>query len=150
MNRCGIFPLLSAPHSLFSIWTNLKRSEKIPGAPTRWGEWIWLLGPPNFTTGVKYQFHQGFWPDQRSGNPNHLSLPFIIIIIIITIIMSTPVVPWLSYSPLDPKFAGSNPAGVNGFFECVKIPCMPSFGREVKPCVPCRRFTARKRTSSRN
>ena len=46
MNRCGSFPLLSAPHSLFSIWTNLKRSEKIPGAPTRrWGEWIWLTGP---------------------------------------------------------------------------------------------------------
>ena len=35
MNRCGTFPLLSAPHSLCSIWTNIKRSEKIPGAPTR-------------------------------------------------------------------------------------------------------------------
>ena len=33
MNRCGNFPLLSAPHSLFSICTDLKRSEKIPGAP---------------------------------------------------------------------------------------------------------------------
>ena len=30
-----------------------------------------------FTTRVKYQFHQGFWPDQRSRNPNHpLSPPF--------------------------------------------------------------------------
>ena len=46
MDRCGSFPLLSAPPSLFSIWTDLKRSEKIPGAPTwRWGEWIWLTGP---------------------------------------------------------------------------------------------------------
>ena len=46
MNRCGSFPLLSAPHFLFCIWTNLKRSEKIPGSPTRrWGEWIWLTGP---------------------------------------------------------------------------------------------------------
>ena len=46
MNRCGSFPFLSAPHSLFSIWTNVKRSEKIPGAPTRrWGEWIWLTEP---------------------------------------------------------------------------------------------------------
>ena len=46
MNRCGSFPLLSASHSHFSIWTILKRSEKIPGAPTRrWGEWIWLTGP---------------------------------------------------------------------------------------------------------
>ena len=31
MDRCGSFPFLSAPHSLFSIWTDLKRSEKIPG-----------------------------------------------------------------------------------------------------------------------
>ena len=50
MNRCGSFPLLSALHSLFSIWTTLKvlkrRSEKIPGAPAwRWAEWIWLTGP---------------------------------------------------------------------------------------------------------
>ena len=45
-NKSGSFPLLSAPHSLFSIWTGLKRSEKIPGASTRrWGECIWLTGP---------------------------------------------------------------------------------------------------------
>ena len=32
---------------------------------------------------------------------------------------STPVVQWLSYSPLDPRFSGSIPAGVSGFFsEC--------------------------------
>ena len=36
------------------------------------------------------------------------------------------------------------------FFQSVKILSMSSFGREVKPWVPCRRFTARKRTSSRN
>ena len=36
---------LSAPHSLFSIWTDLKGSEKIPGAPAwRWGECIRLNG----------------------------------------------------------------------------------------------------------
>ena len=46
MNMCGSFPLHSAPHSLFNICTDLKRSEKIPGAPTwRWGEWIWITGP---------------------------------------------------------------------------------------------------------
>ena len=39
--------------------------------------------------------------------------------------------PWLSYSPLDPRFAGSNPAGVDGFFQSVKILSMTSFGREV-------------------
>ena len=46
INRYGSFPLLSAPHFLFSIWADLKRSEKIPGTPAwRWGEWIWLTGP---------------------------------------------------------------------------------------------------------
>ena len=46
MNRCGSFPLHSVPHSLFSIWTNIKRSVKIPGALAwRWVEWIWLTGP---------------------------------------------------------------------------------------------------------
>ena len=46
MDRCGSFPLLSAPQSLFSIWTDLKRSEKFPETPAwRWGEWIWLTGP---------------------------------------------------------------------------------------------------------
>ena len=46
MNRCSSFPLLSAPPSLFSFWTDLKKSETIPRAPAwRWGEWIWLTGP---------------------------------------------------------------------------------------------------------
>ena len=45
MDSCASFPLLSAPHSLFSIWTDVKRSEKIPRAAAwRWGEWIWLIG----------------------------------------------------------------------------------------------------------
>ena len=34
MNRCGSFPLLFAPYSLFSIWTDLKRSQE----PQRGGE----------------------------------------------------------------------------------------------------------------
>ena len=33
--------MLSAPHSLFSIWTDLKRSQ---GHQRGW-EWIWLTGP---------------------------------------------------------------------------------------------------------
>ena len=33
---------------------------------------------------------------------------------------------------------GFKPAGVNGYFQSVKI---PSFGREVKPWVPCRRIS---------
>ena len=67
LNRCGSFPLFSAPHSLFCIWTDLKRSEKIPGARTwRWGELIWLTGPSglyrNSPQCVKYLYRQGSWP----------------------------------------------------------------------------------------
>jgi hypothetical protein len=48
--------------------------------------------------------------------------------------------------PLDPRFAGSNPAEDDGFLRVIKIRSMTSFGGEVKPSVPCRRFTACKRT----
>jgi hypothetical protein len=48
--------------------------------------------------------------------------------------------------PLDPRFAGSNPAEDDGFSRVIKIRSTPSFGGEVKPSVPCRRFTACKRT----
>ena len=44
-----------------------------------------------------------------------------------------------------PKFVGSNPVEVVGFFRAKKkILSTPSFGREVKPFVSCRRFTALK------
>ena len=81
MNRCGSFLFLSAPHSLFSIWTDLKRSERIPGAATwSWGEWTWLTGTyglqRNSPQGLN-QFHQGFWPDKRSGILNESSLPYL-------------------------------------------------------------------------
>ena len=42
--------------------------------------------------------------------------------------------------PVVFKFAGSNPTEAVGFFST------PSFGGEVKPSVPCRRFTACKRS----
>ena len=48
--------------------------------------------------------------------------------------------------PLVPKFAGSNPAEAVGFFRAKKILSTPSFGGEVKPSVPCRRFAACKRS----
>ena len=48
--------------------------------------------------------------------------------------------------PLVPKFAGSNPAEAVGFLGAKKILSMPSFGGEVKPSVPCRRFAACKRS----
>ena len=47
---------------------------------------------------------------------------------------------------LVPKFAGSNPTEAVGFFRVKKILSTPSFGGEVKPSVPCRRFTACKRS----
>ena len=46
---------------------------------------------------------------------------------------------------LVPKFAGSNPAEAVRFFQGEKILSTPSFGEEVKPSVPCRRFTTSKR-----
>ena len=46
MNRGDSFPLPYALHFLFSMWMDLKRSEKIPSAPYwRWGVWFWLTGP---------------------------------------------------------------------------------------------------------
>ena len=44
------------------------------------------------------------------------------------------------------KFAGSNPAEAVGFLRAKKIFSTPSFGGEVKPSVPCRRFAACKRS----
>ena len=83
MNRCGSFPLLSAPCSLFSIWTDLKKPENIPGAPARrWGERIWLTGPsglhPNSPQELNISSIRVFLPDQRSGNPNLPSFPYLL------------------------------------------------------------------------
>ena len=44
------------------------------------------------------------------------------------------------------KFAGSNPAEAVKIFQDEKILSTPSFGGEVKPSVPCRRFAACKRS----
>ena len=74
--RMNSFPLLSAPHSLFRIWTDLKRSQRHREEVRRVDLTNWALWTsPKFTTGVKYEFHQGFWADQRSRNPNHPSPP---------------------------------------------------------------------------
>jgi hypothetical protein len=49
--------------------------------------------------------------------------------------------------PLEPKFKGSNSAEAVGFFRAKKkFLSRTSFGREVKLWVPCRRFTACKRS----
>ena len=61
----GMNTLLSTSHSLFSIWTYHKISEKISGAPTwRWGQRIWLTGPsglyPNLPRGLNISFIRVF------------------------------------------------------------------------------------------
>ena len=86
INRCSSFPLLSAPHFLFSIWTDLKRSEMIPGAPTwRWGEWKWLIGRSglhrNSPQGLNISSIRGFWLEQTSGNHNHQRQVFLVLAI---------------------------------------------------------------------
>jgi hypothetical protein len=48
--------------------------------------------------------------------------------------------------PLVLKSAGSNPAEDVRIFQGEKIPSTPSFGGEVKPAVPYRRFAACKRS----
>ena len=63
---------------------------------------------------------------------------------------STPVVPWLSHSPLGSEVRGFKPAWVDGFFSERKNPEFLRKGSKAKSWVPCHRFTARKRTSSRN
>jgi hypothetical protein len=40
--------------------------------------------------------------------------------------------------PLDPRFAGSNPAEDYGFLTAIKVHSTASFGCEVKTSVPCR------------
>ena len=59
------FPLFSASHSLFSISTDLKRSDKIPEAPTwRWEEWMWLTEPSGLHRNSTQGLRQGVLPDQ--------------------------------------------------------------------------------------
>ena len=48
--------------------------------------------------------------------------------------------------PLVPKFPGSDPAEPVEFLGRKKILSTPFFGGEVKPSVPCRSFTAYKRS----
>jgi hypothetical protein len=42
--------------------------------------------------------------------------------------------------PLDPRFAGSNPAEDDGFLKAIKISSTASLGGEVKPSAPCRKI----------
>ena len=79
INKCGSFPLISTRHSLFSIWTDLESSEKIPGAPSwRWGEWIWLTGPSGLHRNSQQELNissSGFFGQIRHSEIIHPSPP---------------------------------------------------------------------------
>jgi hypothetical protein len=51
---------------------------------------------------------------------------------------SLSVVQWLSCLPLDPGFAGSNPAESNGLLRAIKIRSTTLMEVEVKPSVLCK------------
>jgi hypothetical protein len=42
--------------------------------------------------------------------------------------------------PLDPRFAGSNPAEDDKVLRTIKIRCTTSFGGEIKPSAPCHKI----------
>ena len=77
MDRCGSFLLLSTPLSLSLASEQTLKDPRGISVKVRRVDLVncALRTSPKFTIGVKYQFHQGFWPGQRSGNPNHTSPP---------------------------------------------------------------------------
>ena len=78
--------LLVAFRTLSLVSEQILKDLKDPRGPSvevRMDLANWALRTsPKFTTGVKYQFHQGFFlPNQRSGNPNQPSPPSFKIVI---------------------------------------------------------------------
>ena len=79
MNRSGSFPLLSAPQFLslshlnrpYDIWKD-PRGTNVEVRSVDLTNWA-IQTSPKFTTGVKDQFHQGFWLAQRFRNNNNNS-----------------------------------------------------------------------------
>ena len=78
----------------------------------------------------------------RNSSGKCLTLKNLYIILEIVLSSGLGVACW----PLVPKFAGSSLAEAVGFLSGEKILSTPSFGGEVKPSVPCRRFVACKRS----
>ena len=71
---CSCFPhpiLCLASEQTLDIWKDL-RDTSVEVRRVDLANWA-LRMLPKFTTGVKYKFLLGFWPDQRFGNPNHPS-----------------------------------------------------------------------------
>ena len=72
-SRCFPHPILSLASE--QILKYLKRSQGLNVEMSVDLAYCATRTLPKFTTGIKYQFHYGFWPDQRSGNPNQPSPP---------------------------------------------------------------------------
>ena len=71
-SRCFPCPFLSLPsEQTLEIWKD-PRGTNLEERRVDLANWA-LQTPLKVTTRDKYQFHQGFCPDQRSGNPNHPS-----------------------------------------------------------------------------
>ena len=64
-SRCFLNPTLSLASA--QIWKD-PRDANVEVRRVDLANWA-LWTSSKVTTWVKYQFHQGFWPDQRSGNP---------------------------------------------------------------------------------
>ena len=76
-SRCFPHPTLSLASEQTLKDLKVPRGTKLEVRRVDLANWA-LRTSQKFTTGVKYQFHQGFWPDQRSGNPNQPSPPLMI------------------------------------------------------------------------
>ena len=71
-SHCFLHPTLSLASE--QTWKD-PRGIKVEVRRVDLANWA-LWTSPKFTVVVKYQLHQGFWPDQRSVNPNHSSSPY--------------------------------------------------------------------------
>ena len=73
-SRCSPHTTLSlaSDHTLIDLKISQDTNEEVRIVDL--ANWAFRTSP-KFTTRVKYQCHHGFWPDQRSGNPNHLTPP---------------------------------------------------------------------------
>jgi hypothetical protein len=68
---------------------------------------------------------------QASSDHQCNSIPYIFIMVALGGLV-------IACLPLDPRFAGSKPAGDDGFLSVIKIRSTSSFGGEVQSSVPCR------------
>jgi hypothetical protein len=76
------------------------------------------------------------WKTHHSNSDANTDI-FIVFLMPLVSLKSPSVISWLACLPLDPRFAGSNPAEGDGFLKVIKIRCTTSFRRKVKTSAPC-------------